>query len=45
MSCCVPFGYPKGKWGVAQRTPAHEVSYRNTWGTPVGFEIDEPLWP
>lgn len=45
MSCCVPFGYPTGKWGVAQRTPAHEVSYRNTWGTPVGFEVDEPLWP
>lgn len=45
MSCCVPFGYPTGKWGVAARRPAHEVSYRNTWGTPVGFEIDEPLWP
>lgn len=45
MSCCVPFGYPLGKWGVAGRRPAHEVSYRNTWGTPVGFEINEPLWP
>lgn len=45
MSCCVPFGYPTGKWGVAARTPAHEVSYRNTWGEPVGFETNEPLWP
>jgi nitroreductase len=45
MSSCVPFGYPTGKWGVATRRPAHEVSYRNTWGNPVGFEIDEPLWP
>ena len=45
MSCCVPFGYPTGKWGVAARRPAHEVSYRNTWGTPVGFEVNEPLWP
>ncbi len=45
MSCCVPMGYPTGKWGVAKRKPAHWVSYRNTWGTPVGFEIDEPLWP
>jgi nitroreductase len=45
MSCCVPFGYPTGKWGVATRRPAHEVSYRNKWGTPVGFELDEPLWP
>ena len=38
-------GYPTGKWGVAKRRPAHEVSYRNTWGTPIGFEIPEPLWP
>ncbi len=45
MACCVPMGYPTGKWGVAKRRPAHEVSYRNSWGTPVGFEIDEPLWP
>ncbi len=45
MSCCVPFGYPTGTWAVAARRPVHEVSYRNTWGTPVGFEIDEPLWP
>jgi nitroreductase len=44
MSCCVPMGYPKGKWGVASRRPVHEVSYRNQWGTPVGFEAQEPLW-
>ncbi len=45
MACCVTFGYPTGRWGVAAREPAHEVSYRNQWGTPVGFEIPEPLWP
>lgn len=45
MSCCVPMGYPTGQWGVAKRRPVHEVSYRNRWGTPVGFEVDEPLWP
>jgi len=45
MSCCVPMGYPTGKWGVAKRRPVHEVTYRNTWGNPVGFEIPEPLWP
>jgi len=45
MACCVPMGYPTGKWGVAKRNPAHEVSFRNTWGEPVGFEINEPLWP
>lgn len=42
---CVPFGYPTGKWGVAARRPAHKVAHRNQWGTPVGFTIDEPLWP
>jgi nitroreductase len=44
FSSCVTFGYPTGRWGVAARTPVHEVSYRNQWGTPVGFEIPEPLY-
>lgn len=45
MACCVSFGYPTGRWAVAPRVPAHEVAYRNSWGTPVGFQIPEPLWP
>ena len=45
MACCITFGYPTGRWGVAARTPAHEVAHRNQWGQPVGFEIPEPLWP
>jgi nitroreductase len=45
MACCITFGYPTGRWGVAARTPAHEVAHRNQWGEPVGFEIPEPLWP
>jgi hypothetical protein len=44
QACCVSFGYPLGRWDVAPRRPAHEVAYRNSWGEPVGFEIDEPLW-
>ncbi|MCD9625187.1 nitroreductase family protein [Rhabdothermincola salaria] len=44
MGCCVSFGYPTGRWGVAARQPAHEVSFRNQWGQPVGFEVPEPLW-
>jgi nitroreductase len=44
MACMVTFGYPKGRWGVAPRRPAHEVSYRNRWGSDVGFEVSEPLW-
>ncbi len=44
MACCVSFGYPLGRWGVAPRRPAHEVSYRNRWGGAVGFRVDQPLW-
>ncbi len=44
MACCVPMGYPLGRWGVAKRRPAHEVSFRNHWNTPIGFTVDEPLW-
>ncbi|HEX6567957.1 MAG TPA: nitroreductase family protein, partial [Acidimicrobiales bacterium] len=45
MACCVTFGYPTGRWGVAPRRPPHEVAYRNRWGTDVGFRVDAPLWP
>ncbi len=44
MACCVTFGYPLGKWGVAPRRPVGDVSYRNRWGTPIGFTSDGPLW-
>jgi len=45
MACLVSFGYPTGRWGIAPRRPVHEVAYRNQWGTRVGFEVPEPLWP
>jgi nitroreductase len=45
LSGTVTFGYPTGKWGVGRRVPVHRVSYRNSWGTDVGFEVPEPLWP
>jgi nitroreductase len=45
MACCVTFGYPTGRWGLAERRPAHEVTYRNRWGSPLDVEIPEPLWP
>lgn len=44
MACCVTFGYPTGRWGVAQRQPVQDVSYRNMWGNALGFEINDPLW-
>jgi nitroreductase len=45
MSACVSLGYPTGRWGVAPRRAVHEVTHRNQWGTPAGFEADRPLWP
>ena len=44
FAALVTMGYPTGRWGVAPRRPVHEVAFRNQWGTPVGFEIPEPLW-
>lgn len=45
LSATVAMGYPKGRWGVAPRQPAHTVTYRNTWGADAGFTVDQPLWP
>ncbi|MGH9080914.1 MAG: nitroreductase family protein [Acidimicrobiales bacterium] len=45
MACCVSFGYPTGRWDVAPRRPVHTVSFRNRWGSPIGFSVDHPLWP
>lgn len=45
MAACVTFGYPTGRWGVAERTPVEDVSFRNRWGEPLGFAVDGPLWP
>ena len=44
MACCVTFGYPLGRWGIAPRKPVHEIAYRNKWKQPIGFEIPEPIW-
>lgn len=41
----VTLGYPTGKWGVAPRTPVHEVAARNSWQGDLGFTVPEPLWP
>lgn len=43
--CCVSFGYPIGRWAVAQRIPAHQVAFSNQWGAPLEREIAAPLWP
>jgi nitroreductase len=45
MHGVIPMGYPMGRWGVAQRRPAHEVAARNGWEGDLGFTVPEPLWP
>ena len=45
MHGVVPMGYPSGRWGVAPRTPVHEVAARNHWDGDLGFTVPEPLWP
>ena len=44
LSATVAMGYPRGRWGVAPRRPAHEVTYRNAWGENAGFAFEGPLW-
>jgi nitroreductase len=44
MAGMLTLGYPTGRWGVAPRRPVHEVTHRNRWGAPPGFEVPEPLW-
>ncbi|HEV2360471.1 MAG TPA: nitroreductase family protein [Acidimicrobiales bacterium] len=45
QACLVSFGYPTGRWAVAERKPVHKVAYRNSWAGDLGFAVDDPLWP
>src|SRR5580693_3572970 len=45
MACCVSFGYPTGRWGVAKRHPVQDIAYRNSWGAELGLDVPGPLWP
>jgi nitroreductase len=38
----VPMGYPLGRWGVAPRQPADEVSFADRWGTPPAWVAPAP---
>jgi len=40
----ITMGYPTGKWGVAKRQQPHHVSFQDTWGNPVSWSVEEPLW-
>lgn len=38
----LPIGYPLGRWGVAPRQPAHEVTFADHWGTPPPWTVTAP---
>jgi nitroreductase len=38
----VPMGYPLGRWGVAPRQDAHQVTFVNRWGTAPGWRAEMP---
>ena len=40
----ITMGYPTGKWAIAKRQPPHMVSFQDTWGNPVSWSVDQPLW-
>jgi len=44
LAATVAMGYPTGRWGIAPRRPAHQVTYRNRWGAEPGFDTSEPRW-
>jgi nitroreductase len=43
-ACTVSFGYPMGRWGVAERLPVDKVAARNGWAGDLGFSVPSPLY-
>lgn len=44
LAASVSCGYPTGRWGLAKRKPVESVTYQDTWGTPLPFEVAGPVW-
>ena len=44
IDAVITAGYPLGKWGVAKRNPVDQVTYLNTWGNKINWNLEEPLW-
>jgi len=45
MAACVAFGWPTGRWGIAERDPVEQVTYQDRWGEPLPFRVDGPRYP
>ena len=38
VHCCIPLGYPEGRFGATARRPASETTYYDEWGNPPPWE-------
>ncbi len=43
-AAAVTCGYPLGRWGLAKRAPAQNVTFSEHWGNAPEWTADEPLW-
>jgi len=45
MAACAAFGWPTGRWGLAERAPVEDVTYQDRWGPRLDFSVNGPLFP
>ena len=38
VHCCIPLGYPEGRFGTTARLPTSETTYYDEWGNPPPWE-------
>ena len=38
VHCCIPLGYPEGRFGTTARLPTSETTYYDEWGQPPPWE-------
>lgn len=43
-AAAITCGYPLGRWGLAKRAPAQNVTFSERWGIAPEWEADDPLW-
>jgi nitroreductase len=44
LYAALPIGFPLGRWGVAPRQPAHEVTFADRWGRFPAWEASPPTF-
>jgi hypothetical protein len=43
LASIVALGYSEGRWGVAPRTPAHDVTFIERFGQRPAWMVPKPL--